>query len=49
MKWIAAAINGSDERPGLKQRLDEIIAKLTDINERLLDKLVYDEDEEAEA
>lgn len=53
VKWIAAAINGSADVPGLKQQLDAITAKLAAIDERL-DKLEYnlleyDEDEEAEA
>lgn len=53
VKWIAAAINGSADTPGLKQQLDEVIAKLAAIDERLdnleYNLLEYDEDEEAEA
>lgn len=53
VKWIAAAINGSADAPGLKQQLDEVTAKLAAIDERLdnleYNLLEYDEDEEAEA
>lgn len=53
MKWIAAAINGSADVPGLKQQLDAIAAKLAAIDERLdnleYNLLEYEEDEEAEA
>lgn len=53
VKWIAAAINGSTETPGLKQQLDAIAAKLAAIDERLdnleYNLLEYDEDEETEA
>lgn len=53
VKWIAAAINGSADAPGLKQQLDVITAKLAAIDERLdnleYNLLEYDEDEEAEA
>lgn len=51
VKWIAAAINGSEESPGLKQQLDAITENLAAISERL-DNLEYnllEYDEEAEA
>lgn len=40
VKWIAAAINGTPEIPGLKQQLDAITEKLAAISERL-DNLEY--------
>lgn len=40
VKWIAGAINGSEESPGLKQQLDAIATTLAHINERL-DNLEY--------
>lgn len=40
VKWIAGAINGSEESPGLKQQLDAITEKLAAIIERL-DNLEY--------
>lgn len=40
VKWIAAAINGTPEIPGLKQQLEAIATTLAHINERL-DKLEY--------
>lgn len=53
VKWIAAAINGSADAPGLKQQLEDLAAKLAAIDERLdnleYNLLEYDEDEEAEA
>ena len=40
VKWIAAAINGTPEIPGLKQQLDAITEMLAGISERL-DNLEY--------
>lgn len=40
VKWIAAAINGTPEIPGLKQQLEAIATTLAGINERL-DNLEY--------
>ena len=51
VKWIAAAINGTPEIPGLKQQLEAIATTLAGINERLdnleCQLLEYDGEEEA--
>lgn len=51
VKWLAGAINGSEESPGLKQQLDAIATTLAGINERLdnleYQLLEYDEEEGA--